>query len=174
MDEKLKDIFLNINDWLKYAEAKSATLVAGNGALIFGLAGVLKSYELPNLLEYYGCFSIILCIISMVLCLLSVVPSLSMPWESKPEGTVHSDNLLYFHDIAKYTPINYLGKLSNKLELNEQQFTGYQKDLANQIIINAVIACRKYSYFKVAIWFTVTALISPLGCLVLFVLRVSK
>jgi hypothetical protein len=174
VDEKLKDIFSNINDWLKYAEAKSATLIAGNGALLFGLSRVMKSYDIPQLIEYYGYVSMVLCLVSMIICLLSVVPSLSMPWESKPNGVKDSDNLLYFQDIAKYTPISYFGKLATRLGLDEQEFSGYQRDLVNQIIINSTIACRKYSYFQVAIWLTVTALISPVGSLILYKLRVSK
>ncbi|MFS1862644.1 Pycsar system effector family protein [Vibrio lentus] len=174
MDEKLKDIFSNINDWLKYAEAKSATLIAGNGALIFGLSRLIKSYEMPQIVEYYGYASMALCLVSMILCLLSVVPALSMPWEIKPNGVQDSDNLLYFKDIAKYTPASYLGKLAKRLDVDEKEFSGYQRDLANQIIINSTIACRKYGYFQVAIWLTVTALISPVGSLVLYMLRVSK
>ncbi|MFH4856644.1 Pycsar system effector family protein [Vibrio diabolicus] len=174
MDEKLKDIFSNINDWLKYAEAKSATLIAGNAALIFGLSRTLKSYDVPQFIEYYGYAAMVFCLVSMILCLLSVVPSLSMPWESKSNGTQDCDNLLYFKDIAKYTPVSYLSKLASRLQIDENEFSGYQRDLANQIIINATIACRKYSYFQFAIWLTLTALISPVGSFVLYILRVSK
>ncbi|EPJ0794713.1 Pycsar system effector family protein [Vibrio vulnificus] len=174
MDDKLKDIFANINDWLKYAEAKSATLIAGNAALIFGLSRILKSYDVPQFVEYSGYVAMALCLISMILCLLSVVPSLSMPWESKPSGAQDSDNLLYFKDIAKYTPVNYLGKLASRLDLDEKEFSGYQRDLANQIIVNATIACRKYNYFQTAVWLTVSALISPVGSIILYILRVRK
>lgn len=174
MDEKLKDIFTNINDWLKYAEAKSATLIAGNGALIFGLAGIIENYKLPKIIECSAYLSIACCVISMILCLLSIVPSLSMPWENKPVGTNNNDNLLYFQHIAKYTPNNYLVKLSKKLGGNIGTPNDFQKDLANQIIVNATIACRKYSYFKVAVWFTLASLISPIGVFALLGLRITK
>nr|WP_272870321.1 Pycsar system effector family protein [Aliivibrio fischeri] len=138
------------------------------------MSRVIKSYDTPIIVEVFGYASMIFCVVSMLLCLLSVVPSLSMPWESKPNGTKDSDNLLYFQDIAKYTPSSYLSKLAIRLGLGEQVFSGYQQDLANQIIINSTIACKKYSYYKVAIWFTVTALITPLGSTFLYILRVSK
>lgn len=167
MDEKLKDIFANINDWLKYAEAKSATLIAGNGALIFGMTETIKDSDIPKSIEYYSYMSMTLCLISMIICLLSVVPSLSMPWESKLHSVKETDNLLYFQDISKYTPINFLKNLSSRLNITACDFSGYQKDLAKQIIINSTIACKKYEFFKVAILFTVAALISPLGVLLL-------
>jgi|AntRauMFilla1563_2_1112583.scaffolds.fasta_scaffold20749_4 hypothetical protein len=53
MDEKLKEIFSNINDWLKFADAKSATLIAGNGALIFGMGRLISSFK-PEGNDHYG------------------------------------------------------------------------------------------------------------------------
>lgn len=171
MDEKLKDIFSNINDWLKYAEAKSATLIAGNGALIWGLVRVSKSFELNYFLSFILLISVLLCVASLVVCLLSVIPSLSMPWEFKPNGKTDSDNLLYFADIAKYTPIAFLSTLEAKLGLKPSDHSGYQKDISSQIITNAVIANAKYKNFQIAVWLTLSALTTPVGALAIFILR---
>ncbi|MEP1445571.1 MAG: Pycsar system effector family protein [Paraglaciecola sp.] len=171
MDEKLNDIFSNINDWLKYAEAKSATLIAGNGALIWGIVRLSKTFEMNILFSFYLVMSASLCVASLVICLISVIPSLSMPWEAKPNGTKGSDNLLYFSDIAKYTPQAYLKALEVKLELKNSQYTGYQKDLSNQIIINSVIAKEKYRNFQIAVWLTLSAILSPIGAATIFILR---
>lgn len=171
MDEKLKDIFSNINDWLKFAEAKSATLIAGNGALIFGISRLANTYDVTGLLWGYLVFSVILCITSMAICLISVIPSLCMPWEVKPEGISNKDNLLYFSDIAKYTPLDYLKALEKSLGLEGSEFTGYQKSLSSQIIVNSVIAHRKYRNFKTAAWLTLAALISPILALLIYSVR---
>lgn len=173
MDEKLKDIFSNINDWLKYAEAKSATLIAGNGALIWGLVRVSKSFELSYLFNICLLISVLLCVASLVVCLLSIIPSLNMPWEVKPKGKADDDNLLYFSDIAKYTPVAFLNALETKLGLQHSEYTGYQKDISSQIIVNAVIANAKYKNFQIAIWLTLFALITPIGALVIFLIRKS-
>ena len=171
MDEKLKDIFSNINDWLKYAEAKSATLIAGNSGLIWGLEAVSKSYELSVLLKVCLLVSVSLCVASLVVCLLSIIPALSMPWNVKPEGKTDNDNLLYFADIAKYSPLTFLRGLENKLGLQHVEYTGYQKDISSQIIVNSVIANAKYKNFQIAIWLTLSALITPIGALVILLIR---
>lgn len=94
-----------------------------------------------------------------------------MPWEKKPSGISDKDNLLYFSDIAKYTPLAYLNALKDKLELKDSAFTGYQKDFSNQIIVNSVIADRKYRAFQKAIWLTLAAVISPVLSMSVFLFR---
>lgn len=173
MDEKLKDIFSNINDWLKFAEAKSATLIAFNGALIFGISRLITSFDLKGTCLIYLIVILSLCILSTSICFFSVIPALSMPWDKKPSGVIEKDNLVYFSDIAKYTPLAYLRALSEKLGLNNSEFTGYQKDLSNQIIVNSVIADKKYRAFQKAVWLTLAAVISPVLALSVFLLRVK-
>jgi hypothetical protein len=141
MDEKLNNIFSNINDWLKYAETKSATLIAGNGALIFGFSRLSLSENVNCYVGYYLIFCSFLSLISLSICLLSIIPALNMPWESKPTGR---------HD------------------------TDYQKDMAFQIITNSTIANRKYTYFNAAIWFTLSAVISPVITIFIYLFRVKN
>lgn len=171
MDEKLNDIFSNINDWLKYAEAKTATLIAGNAALIFGISKIILSNDVDSNLEKYLIFCCLLCLLSLSLCLLSVIPALSMPWDSKPSDRSKKDSVIYFGDIAKYSPLTYLSLIVKKTNSKNEGFTEYQKDLAFQIIVNSVIAVKKYNYFKVAIWFTLSAIVTPLITLLVFILR---
>ena len=173
MDEKLKDIFSNINDWLKFAEAKSATLIACNGALIFGISRLISYFDPKGVYLFYLIVILSLCILSISICFLSIIPALSMPWGKKPSGIKKKDNLMYFSDIAKYTPLAYLSALNEKMGLNDAGFTGYQKDLSNQIIVNSVIADKKYRAFQKAIWLTLAAVISPVLALLVFLLRVK-
>jgi len=99
------------------------------------------------------------------------VPALGMPWDSKPNGTKPSDNILYFGDIAKYSPLAYLNKLSSHLGLSNIEFTGYQKDLASQIVTNSAISLRKYNHFKIAIWLTLSAVVSPVVAILIYRFR---
>ncbi|WP_076924012.1 Pycsar system effector family protein [Pseudoalteromonas sp. EB27] len=174
MDEKLSAIFSNINDWLKYAETKSATLIAGNGALIFGFSRLSLSENINCYASYYLIFCSLLSLISLSICLLSVMPALNMPWESKPKGKYDNDNILFFGHIAKYSTSSYLTKLADKIGEKTPDFTGYQKDLAFQIITNATIANRKYNYFNAAIWFTLASVISPAITILIYLLREKK
>jgi hypothetical protein len=173
MDEKLQYIFSNINDWLKFAEAKSATLIACNGALIFGISRLISSFDINGGYLLYLIVISALCILSISICFLSIIPSLSMPWDKKPSGVSDTDNLLYFSDIAKYTPLAYLKALKDKLELKDSEFTGYQKDLSNQVIVNSVIADKKYRAFQKAIWLTLAAVMSPVLAVLVFIFRVK-
>jgi hypothetical protein len=174
MDEKLKDIFSNTNDWLKFAEAKSATLIAGNGVLIFGMIRLISLFKLEGVILFYAIFIVALCILSITICFLSVIPSLSMPWESKPHGTNDTDNLLYFYDIAKYSPLAYLKALEKRLGTQNSDFTGYQKELARQIITNSVITRRKYGAFQTAVWLTLAAIISPILAIIVYQMRAKQ
>ena len=40
--QQLYQVFNNVNDWLKFAEAKNAMLIAFNGASIFGIIKLLS------------------------------------------------------------------------------------------------------------------------------------
>jgi hypothetical protein len=171
MDGKLNEIFSNINDWLKFAEAKSAALVAGNAALIFGMSRLIFSNETNEIFVAYLIFCSFLCLVSLSICLLSAVPALNMPWDSKPKGITDTDNLLYFGDIAKYSPLAYLNKLAEKIGNQNEKFSGYQKDLALEIITNSVITQRKFYYFKIAIWISLSAIVSPLISSLLYFIR---
>ncbi|MCP4218773.1 MAG: hypothetical protein GY765_29345, partial [bacterium] len=48
MEERLKSIFANVNDWLKFAEAKNAALVAFNSAIIFAVLSVFDQAALQK------------------------------------------------------------------------------------------------------------------------------
>src|SRR5690554_7337941 len=83
MKEHLEYIFSNVNDWLKFAEAKSATLLAANGVVLFGILRLVKDLEM-NAVTMLSLFIGCICFsISLILCLSSFVPSLTMPWVHK-------------------------------------------------------------------------------------------
>ena len=55
MTERLNIIFLNVNEWLKFAELKHAVIIAFNGAAIFGIFQIFINSETnyPILLNIY-------------------------------------------------------------------------------------------------------------------------
>ena len=154
MKDHLEYIFSNVNDWLKFAEAKSATLLAANGVMLFGILRLAKDQEL-GVFTNIGLFTGCICFsISLVFCLSSFVPSLTMPWVHKKYDKTANDNLLFFGHIENYTPHAYLKAL--RLSCGEQAGSDdkYLEMLAQQVITNSVIASYKYSIFKKSIWLT--------------------
>lgn len=151
MEDKLKDIFSNINDWLKFAEIKTATLLAGNGVIIFGLFRIFKDTETIH--NLFISIVIILLSLSIFINLLSLIPSLKMPFILYTKDKSIHDNLLYFGDIVKYSINEYLRKINN----GTKQFTEFEKYYAEQIIINSTIALKKFRLFIMSIYLTSSA-----------------
>lgn len=160
MKNQLEYIFSNVNDWLKFAEAKSATLLAANGVVLFGILRLVKDQEL-NLCSTLGLATgCIFLSISLVLCLTSFVPSLSMPWIHKRNNKTENDNLLFFGHIENYTPLSYLKALRSSCGNEGDNDNEYLVMLAQQIITNSVITSYKYSVFKRSIWLTLIGVIA--------------
>lgn len=105
MKETLDKIFSNVNQWLHFAEAKNAVLVALNGATAIGLLGVLNT-DKPVLSGYLIPLSILMlaCWVSTILCLASFSPILAIP--RKKPLRVECPNLVYFGHIACFTRKN--------------------------------------------------------------------
>ncbi len=170
MIDTLKDMLSKVNEWIKFAEAKNAANVAFCSAGIFAVARMsLGAESLNKFLLIYLVVVLILLVISSALSLLSFIPQLKTPW-------VHigsrdkDDNLLYFGHACKYTASTYLDKLhSGKAQKSEN----YDLELlySGQIVINSRVALVKFKQFDLAILFTLTAILSPIGALLVYKLR---
>lgn len=157
MKEELKSIFQNVNEWLKFAEAKHAGLLILNSGTIFGILTVYKDYQyiLPRIillltLFFFG-FSIMLSIISLFPRTHTVLP----------KQKKFKDPNLYFAGHLSKLDIKDL-----KAELKKIQstyiFDRFDEDLLNQIIVNSTIATRKYHLFKFSTIFSTIGFITPL------------
>lgn len=163
MEDRLQQVFKNINEWLRYAEAKSATLLAANGVTCFGLIRIFQNADNSHIwLMYYGLFVLVLLITSMIFLLVSFSPSLDIPWLFKRNEPNDSDNLFYFEHAAKYSPLQYLRSLAVASNLEKYECTDVERMLAKQIIANSVIARRKYIIFNIAVWLSISAILTPL------------
>lgn len=160
MEDKLKDIFSNTNDWLKFAETKTATLLAANGVIIFGLFRIFKDTETIH--NIFLSSVIILLSLSIFVNLLSLIPSLKIPFILYTKKKSENDNLLYFGDIVKYSKTEYLTKIKN----GTNEFTEFEQYYASQIIVNSVIALKKYRLFLISIYLTSSAILTLLILLI--------
>jgi hypothetical protein len=165
MEERLNTIFNNINDWLRYAETKSAALLAANGLAIFGIVRVIQNQDSINIFSVsYLSVVVFQLILSTSLILISFSPSLQIPWLFKGSNIDEkSDNLLFFSDAAKYTPRRYLEVLALASGNKDMNNSDLELMIAKQIIANSVIAMRKFTIFNLAIWLTISALITPIA-----------
>lgn len=161
MNNELLEIHSNVKDWLRFAEAKNAMLIAFNGASIYGVAK-LPFWVQDNkttFLEGYLYFMIIVLVLSTIACLVSFVPRVKF-FLLKINNSDRGNNILFFEHLAKSTPEKILKELQKKAKIDK--FTELDTDLAVQIQQLSTVTRRKYSLFTVAVWASVAAYISPL------------
>lgn len=171
METRLQEIFKNTNDWLKFAEAKSAALMAGNGVLAFGVLRLLQNEDYGKVMVIYSFLAILQLALSFVISLTSFIPSLEMPWLFKNTSKVRNENLIYFEHIASHSPKSYLIALSHAINEKDTAYTKFEQMIASQIITNSVITVKKYKLFKIAAWLTLSSIATPLGAFFLYKLK---
>ncbi len=170
--EKLNRVFTNVNEWLKFAETKNGTLIAFNSASIFGVLKFIDPSDLGDLKfsTSYLLVVLLFLVFSTVIALISFVPKLKIIKTGLFANSSNSNVL--FHE--------YLKNQSDKSAFNEITGDEYEngskieKDLANQIIQNSIIASRKYSHFTIAIWLTISAYITILPALIFWIYAYTK
>ncbi|MBS9393835.1 MAG: hypothetical protein HEQ29_12015 [Dolichospermum sp. LBC05a] len=168
MDEvstKLLAIFQNVNEWLKFAEAKNGVLLAFSGAAITATITLLATAQnIPNSLNFGLLLTTIFLCICALICSLSFLPKTNLEdllWlRDRQNKKSHSqdpikDNFWYFGHLQKYKPDELLEVLNEpyfkgSVDITKVEYKEY-KDIAAQITINAEIAFLKFEVFTYAI-----------------------
>ena len=145
----LENTFSNINNWLSFAEAKNAALIAFNIAVLTAMLGSVDVLN-KNVLYY-----IINCalIISSGLALMSFKPKTGNN-KRTIQSSNDADNLLLFTHIAKYTKEKYLIAVYRKylnIIKREEDLSKIELDYADEITYNAQITVNKYAWFNRAL-----------------------
>lgn len=172
--EKLEYVLDNVNDWLKFAEAKNGTLLALNSVFSFGMIRVILTESLKGVFFYCLVACATCSLLSGLVCLLSFLPRLDFR-RSKITLIVPETqklNVMYFGDIAKLSKSNdYLQYLlRQKIVTDEVKSDLFALDLIDQIFINSKIAKSKYGYFVISVIFTVIFILLILVLMYLWVL----
>lgn len=156
LEDRLTFIFSNVNEWLKFGEAKNGALLAINITSIFSAFDKIP-YDTSNWLLFFIWFFILMNLFSAFTVLASYLPHLKAP-EKIHSWLIMSNtkNALYYGDLSQMTS----NDLINLLNL-QVQTTPYALMIADQIICNSKIATKKYEFFTLALYFTVTAYIFP-------------
>jgi hypothetical protein len=186
MDEvysKLIGIFQNVNEWLKFAEAKNGILLAFSGAGITATITLLATAQnIPRSLSFGVLLTTILLCICSLICSLSFLPKTNLErlvWLQirRPEKSrfirKQTDNFYYFGHLYKYSSIELLDAL------NQHYFEGiinipYKKeyeDIAGQITINSEITFLKFQVFTYAIYILIASiLVIPISIIISLVI----
>jgi hypothetical protein len=169
MNEDLKYTFNNINEWLKFAEAKNAGLLALNAACIIGILQSESAFS-NDIIFFKGILLTLFCI-SSCLCLYSILPVLNKWFRfykklDTNEFNAQKSNLnaLYFGDISKLSAEQYIELFEFKHNL---QLTNPEKDFGNQITNNAEISWQKYRIFTCAVWLSYIAFLVAISLIII-------
>ena len=145
--EILEFIFENVNNWVHFAEAKSAMIIALNIAII----SVTNDFiSLEN--RKFGFYLIlVLIIVSTIFALGSVIPNEKIIYYKmfKFEG---EPNYLFYSYIASFANgEQYMEELYQKYwGQSKLNVTQLEKDLCGEIYENSKIAASKYKLFEVS------------------------
>lgn len=172
MYEMLEKILEDTTNWLSFAEAKNAALIAFNG--VWGAICIDKFLECKSKdIAFIYAFLCILCIVSVIISLISFIPKMFTSdrfeeyLKSKLKQQSIDDNMLFYGDIFKYSPKEYFESFQknilklgeNKIEKYESDKMMFEKQLALQIVTLSTIAYKKYYLFKIALHITISPLV---------------
>jgi hypothetical protein len=184
MLSELKFIFANVNDWLKFAEAKNAALIAFDGAVIIGLFSILKDLTSgKGMIGIAISIAIVFLAVSLFIALLSFYPQTRITEVPKNEAIDENDNLYFWEHIKKYTVGEYLKKFREIFDLSKPDAeleNGHlnnmrlENDLAIQVITNSRITSHKYRYFNYALKFTIVGLLPLVIAFIVHMLCISN
>lgn len=169
MEEKLNQIFLNINEWLKFSEAKNAALIALIAASLWGTMQIILTPNCNKVLFYYSLHYSIFSGLGLIVALFSFLPQTKITWPWRTRNPKNSDNLLFYGHLERYDENGLIDEIERKYALKSEN-KNIEYDLANQIIQNSKIAMRKYRYFSLAIWFVIMGFLSFPITIVLYLL----
>ncbi|WP_432664495.1 DUF5706 domain-containing protein [Wukongibacter baidiensis] len=157
--EFMKESYQNVNNWLVYAETKNAALLAFNVTTIAAVTRFQFFFINYILLIFY--------VIAIVSPLISFLPKFRVFMKNQNEITLDKDNLLFYKDISKYSPENYIRKIDSRYQLNiemiDDKYPNIIFDYAQEIVTNAKIAVWKYAVFRVG-------LVSSIFCILLTII----
>ena len=171
-EEQLNSIFANVNEWLKFAEAKNFGLLTLNAAIVFGLTQIEfceNSLYQKIIFIVFGIFAFF----SFLFSLISVFPNVSKigknefskafinkfsNWIDKEEvfENIHFYGFLRTIDKSELE-IKFLSKVNSNVS-----FTVFEKEIVEQILFNSRISWLKYQLFKIAAFIFLMGIIATI------------
>jgi len=161
-------------DFLKFAEAKNAALLALSSAWVFASINLeCSGHALPQLFRFAVPIALILALSAALLAAWSFFPKLKLPpFLGGKRAGPHPKNLLYFGDIANLTIKTLEQDLRSRYYPDKAGFRDeYLHDLVTQIGVNSSITLRKMKLFS---WGVALVIAAGASLLVPVLVMVSK
>lgn len=164
-EEQLYKIFNNVNDWLKFAEAKNFGLLTLNAAIVFGLTQI--TFNNDSVIKMVAfCVFVPFSILSFIPCLISLFPIVTKIESKNKKGEVRN-SMKFINYLSNkidkdksFENIHFYGYLKDLKEEkfeekflkktgSKDEFTTYERELVTQILYNSRITSLKYKFFKI-------------------------
>lgn len=154
-------ILSDVRGQVQFAEAKNGALFATTMAVIVGSSAVLASEQgaLTPITMWIGSMSLALAGAAFA-ALTSFLPVSGRRRHRFSAGSGGGENLLYWEEICKFTPSDYVDEVLRSLGIAGPPGR-LLVDLSDQIVINSGIADRKFRRFGYAAKITVFAIAVP-------------
>lgn len=171
MKNELQTILSNVNDWLKFAEAKNAALIVFNSAAI---AGILQAFSADDAAQLFlKGLMLFLFTIPVCICIYSFLPVMNKTFsyrkleDAEFEVKKKELNCYFFKHHSKINGKQLLSLLHYKAATTNPAITDIETDIADQIINNAEIAVSKFELFTWAAYITAGGVVAGMVVLVI-------
>ena len=161
MTGTLATLLGSVNDWLKFAEAKNAALIAFCSVTIPAYVQHLNSAGGAS--QAYCFLAVFFLAAGLLLSLFSVLPMIRLLARADGHGTSKEPNLYYFSDIGMMSAEEFRVRMGDRCAERGWEFDG---DAVDQIHANSVIASRKFRYFDAALRLVLVGLFTPVFAIV--------
>lgn len=163
MKQTLKYIYDRMQEQLKYAETKHSISITLASALTVFSATYLDSTK--PLINALSAVSIIFSLVSVLYSFIALSAKRIHFSKTKP---CNEENLLYFKDIARFSPEDYASEITKKYPL----FKGYKcdqfdLDLSRQVVATAKTISAKFLLFNFALTFLILSLFCESSVIIL-------
>lgn len=147
-------------DFLKFAEAKNAALLALSSAWILTTIGLeCGGHPLPGLFRFAVPLALIFVLCTSILTAISFFPKVYLPvFLGGEKAGPHPKNLLFFGDIASMTVKTFEHEIRTRYSPDKDEHREeYLHDLTVQINVNSTITLKKMTFFKWGVAFVIAA-----------------
>ena len=158
-EEQLQKIFANVNEWLKFAEAKNFGLLSLNAAIVFGFTQT--NFSEGSIICKAGFYVFApFAIFSFLAALISLFPILSKIEKGSYSKSFINTVCNFIDKENKFENIHFYGYLKGIDETefetkylekigSAEKFATYETELSTQILYNSRITWLKYQLFKI-------------------------
>ena len=161
-EEQLYKIFNNVNDWLKFAEAKNFGLLSINAAVILGFLQIpfaensnyekVSNWIIPifTFLSFFPSFLSLFPIVSRIE-KREMIRSWIDTFSNWIDAETKFENIHFYGYLKDIDDVEFQKKFIEKKELNvtTDKFNQFEIELVSQILYNSRITWLKYQLFKI-------------------------